>query len=147
MHQQFEQSCLQDDGKRILAELASARGLRGQDLATVCEIIQTSERRALRAVAVWVSLLVAMLSLIYAAKWIAGWDNKDANALLLMLTFAPLVVIFSRANMVRVAIERRLRCRSCHKAINGFEVMKVRDTHQCPHCSAPNPFSGHAGNA
>ena len=82
-----------------------------------------------------------MLVVVYAAKWLVGWDNKNLNAVLFWLTFVPLLVVFSRDNLLRGAIERKLRCRSCHKTIRGFEVMKVRDTRRCPHCSVPDPFA------
>ena len=146
MHSDPEDSSLQRDGHRILAELASARGLTDQDVATVCAGITASERQARRAVLLWLCLLLLAIALVYTAKRIAGWDNKNINALLFILAFVPLaVVVFSRANMLRLAIERKLRCKSCHKRIGGFDLMKVRDSHCCPHCSTPDPLAARAG--
>ena len=144
-HHMPDKSFSQREGARILTELRYGRGLNEEDVATVCDIIKSSERQAVRATIICFSVLAILVLVVYAVKWIAGWDNKNVNAVLFFLPFVALaVMIFTRENSLRHAIELKLRCRGCNKAIRGIELMKVRDTHRCPRCSTSDPLAAKA---
>ena len=129
-------SDLSKRGKLIVTKIKNREALTQDDLNTICDIIDASERRAILYSTISLCVLTSSMVVISAMEYFNEYSNSELNAILYSLPAITLLPIVFRHDNCRTEIERGLKCKECRKPITGLRLQTVASSPQCPSCTS-----------
>lgn len=129
---------LNQEGKRILALLKEQHILDKADLRAVSDIVDEYESVCLGILALYGTILAALLATLFVLELATGFRNEGLNGGLIGAVFSAFCAHFLwefRCDNYRKQISKRLRCKKCsHKLPDGLGIRLFARSGVCPSC-------------